>query len=784
MEVVRRSIYRSADFEIDPGLAAIRRGDEVLYLRPKTFQVLLYLLENRHRLVGKEELIESIWGGLAITDDTLVQSIVAIRRVLGDDPRRPQWVKTIPKTGYRFIGPIEEIRPGAEVSLEVTEVTTIETVIEEEVEEAYFTTPALQPPPDLPSYRRYLPAVLAVLAVAVLIFSGIWKWSENRSAVEPSLNPQPGKRSIAVLHFENQSGNADLDWLREGLSDMLITGLSRSRQLMVLSRPQLAVLLDRIGHTGGDVIRLDEGLDIARRSQAEMIVIGSFARLGERIRVDIHCHDGRNGQMQMAESLTVEHPEELLSRIDLLSLKLATQLGGSQAHSAQRPNVGGASTTSLEAYRYYSLALEKAPALDNLDAIALLEKATRLDPEFAMAYARIGSAYAVTWDFAEKSKPYLERAFQLQHRLTEKEKLYIKAWYSIANLDFTSAMRQFREIIAIDPRDIEAYWRLGCLLEGEDQFTEAIEVLKQALAIDPEAKDIYNVLGFLYADLGSHDRAVEMIEHQIALAPSEPNAYNSLGLIYHWAGRYEEAIRAYQKALALEPTFDLAMGHLGNTYFHQGRYQQAINQYRHFIGIAKTQLEKARGWGRIAWVYRSKGELAKAEEAARFELENEPTAVFNSVILALDRGNLAPVDDLMARSSKFSYTSRGARTSLRYITYIRGSISRKRGQTEAALEDFRATLRHRPPIWATDAYEDCLGNAFLELGRFDEAIGEYERVLRLNPRYPLARFHLAQALEKKGESVRAGEEYRKFLEVWKDADPDLPQLTEARRKLG
>jgi tetratricopeptide (TPR) repeat protein len=344
-------------------------------------------------------------------------------------------------------------------------------------------------------------------------------------------------------------------------------------------------------------------------------------------------------------------------------------------------------------------------------------------------------------------------------------------------------MQPLREIIAVDPRDIEAYWRLGCLLEGEDQFTEAIDVLKQALAIDPEAKDIYNVLGFLYADLGSHDQAISMIEHQITLAPSEPNAYNSLGLIYHWAGRYEEAITAYQKALALEPNYDLAMVHLGNTYFHQGRYQRAIDQYRHFIGIAKTQLERARGWGRIAWVYRRKGELAKAEEAARLELENEPTAVFNSVFLALDRGNVAPVDSLMTRSAKFSYTSRGARTSRRYTTYIRGSIALKRGQTEAALADFRATLKHRPPIWATDAYEDCLGNAYLELGRFDEAIGEYQRVLRLNPRYPLAHFHLAQAMEKKGESERAGEEYRKFLEVWKDADPDLPQMTEALRKV-
>jgi len=93
-------------------------------------------------------------------------------------------------------------------------------------------------------------------------------------------------------------------------------------------------------------------------------------------------------------------------------------------------------------------------------------------------------------------------------------------------------------------------------------------------------------------------------------------------------------------------------------------------------------------------------------------------------------------------------------------------------------------LLHQAPIWSIDAYEDCLGNAYLELGRFDEAIAEYERILKLNPNYPLAQYHLAQAYERKGQNEEARRHYESFLEVWKDADADIPEVVAAKKILG
>lgn len=782
MNQLGERVYRFEGIEVDVAQGCLKRDGAELHLRQKTFHVLLYLLEQRQRLVTKDELIERLWEGTAVGDDALVKCIVDIRKALGDNPRHPRFIKTISKSGYRFIGAVEEQRLCAPATLETKEVTTVELEYEEEFDD---DKRQLALPSRVRASRRPLAILLTALAaiLVAVVAIAIYLRPVRGPLPETTLRQVAGKKTVAVMHFENLSGSRDLDWLREGLADMLITDLSRSRSATVLSRQQLHLLLERAGYSQAARVRLDEALDIARRSQAEALVLGTFSRIDKEIRIDAHLHDGRDGHLLAAESTIVDNPAQLLMQVDLLSLKLAAHLGEASAGQDGKTGLAAVMTNNLEAYRYYSLALEKAPALDNLEAISLLEKATALDPRFAMAYARIGYAYAVTWDHAAKAKPYLEKAFQLSDRLTEKDKLYITAWYAIANLDFEGAMRPLREIIDQHPLEIEAYWRLGCLLEGEDSFEEAITVLKQALTIDPENKDIYNVLGFLYADLGRHTEAVAMIERQVALAPAEPNAHNSLGLIYDWAGRYDEAIAAFNRSLALDPKFDLATVHLANVYFRQGRYQAAIDQYRRYIQVAPSDWERARGYDRIAWVYWKKGDLKRAEAAARQQVAYEKTSVFNSVLLALERGDTTRAERLMRQSDSFNYTSRGARVSQRYVKFIRAYLALRSGKLDEALDLFNQTLKHRPPIWAIDTYEDCLANALLELGRFDEAIGEYNRVLTINPNYPLAHYHLAQAYEKKGEADKARAEYERFLQTWNAADPDIPQLIDARLRV-
>ncbi len=594
----------------------------------------------------------------------------------------------------------------------------------------------------------------------------------------------PGKQTLAVMYFDNRSASPELDWLREGLTDLLITDFSRAEKLTVLSRGQLHLLLERGGHEPGRQIRLDEALDIARQSRAEVFVLGSFAQLEEKIHIEVQLHDARTGRLLAAESLIADHPGQILDQIDLLSLKFAAHLGAAPAQRAARPGLSDVMTHDLAAYRYYSLALEKAQGLHNTEAITLLEKVVALDPQFAMAHARIGYAYAITWNYPEKAKPYFERAFQLSDRLTEKDKLYITAWYAIANMDFARAVNTFRSIVANYPFEVEAYLRLGRLLEGEDQLAAAITVLKQGLTVDPEAQALYNALSNIYSSLGRHDEAIAMHQRYVQLAPAEANAHDSLGLSCQWAGRYAEALSEYERALALKPDFEVAIIHLGNTYVQLGRYKEAINQYERYIRIPAAGEERARGYHSLTYVCLKQKDLGRAELAARQSSQHEEMRFWADLAIALAREPMTAAEQLKTRfPTKFPHPNRRAAGPQRDFHYWRGALNFKLGQPEEALAGFREALRHYPPRWQMESYEDCLANAYLALGQLDEAISEYERILRLNPNYPLAHYHLAQAYERKGLPEQARTSYERFLQVWPDADADLPEVVAAREQL-
>jgi tetratricopeptide (TPR) repeat protein/DNA-binding winged helix-turn-helix (wHTH) protein len=789
MKALGTKIYQLGPIEVDPSRGYIRRNGEEQYLRQKGFQLLVYLLEKRHRLVTKEELFDEIWEGMAVSDDALVQLIKEVRRSLGDNPRQPQFIKTFPKIGYRFIGPVEEHLIAGSATLETTETTTVEVEYEEEsatdsqlVEMAARAWPA--PRSSRWRSRRliliYLSLAIPVAAIALVIYLRPVK----RSLSEMTLPQAAGKQTVAVMHFENLSASHELDWLREGLTDMLITNLSRSTKLTVLGRQQLHLLLERLGRARSNEIQLNDALQIAQSSRADIVILGSFASVGDSIHISAQLYDARNNQALASENIVAAKPKDIIDQVDLLSLKVASHLGATTEEHDRGRGLTEAMTNNLEAYRYYSLAVEKANGFQNVEAIALLEKAVSLDPQFAMAYARIGYAYSVRWNFGETGKPYLEKAFQLSDRLTEKDRLYITAWYSIANFDYPVAIRYFQDLVAKYPLEVEAYWRLASLLQGEERPEEALNVAKRGLAVDREAKALYNQLGSIYLDLNRYDEAIEMYQYYLVLAPNEPNPHDSLGLVYQRIGRYDEAIKFYQRALALKADFEVAQIHLANVYFQQGRYREAISYYQRYIQIAPSEVERGRGHSGVCEVYLQKRDIDRAEQAASKESKSETTFSWHPLIIALERGKEAKAnklkEQLLARST---LANRGARESPRFYNYWLGYLELKSGRATEAIESFKEALKHRPPYWNIDTFEDCLANAYLKLERFDEAIAEYERVLSINPNYPLARYRLAQAYEGKGDRERARSEYHQFLDVWKDADRDLSEILAAQKRL-
>lgn len=777
-------IYRLAETELEPLSGLVKRDGQEKYLRPKTLQVLLHLLEQRPRLVTKEELLTQVWQDVAVTDDALVQSIVEIRKALGDNSQQPRFIKTFPKTGYRFIGEVETLN----ATLVVEEITSVEIEYEETVErpaEAALTETFPQAVALAPSrFRRSSPRLLAPLvALALLLPLGGYVYWRAKSEPLPaiSLPRVPGKKPVAVMYFENRANDRELDWLREGLADMLIASLSRSQRLTLLSRQQLAALLSHTGNANAAPIKLADGLEIARRAQAELFILGGFARLGDKVRIDVTLHDARTGQLQAAESLIADTPAQILTQIDLLSLKLAAHLGASLAESDAQRGLAAVMTNNLDAYRYYSLALEQAQMFQFHEAIALFEKALALDPQFALAHARIGYVYAVRMGQGEKAKPYLEKALAFGDRLSEKDKLFIAAWQANAAHDGARASEVYQELAARYPLETEVYQRLSWLLQSQNRYEEALTVTRQGLLTDPEGKDLYNALGTVCLRLGRNEEALAAFQRYLQLAPTDPNAWDSLALFHQWIGQYAEAEAAYNRALALNPESGVAILHLGHLRFQQGRYRAASEQYRRFIEIARDDNARARGCEFLAWVALQQGNAASAAAAAKEEVRYKPASLWNSLVLALQRRDQAAVTKLSETFfTPASYKLYKENGQLRIGEYQRGYVALRQGRAAEALQHFRAALQQRAVEWHIDSFESCLADAYLELGRADEAIAEYERILKINPNYPLAHYRLGQAYERKGDSTQARAAYQRFLQVWREADADLPEVLDAK----
>lgn len=761
-------IYRFDDAELDTASACLRRAGRELFLRPKAYQVLLFLVRNAGRVVTRQELQAAIWPDVVVTDDALVQCVVEIRKALGDDSRAPRYVRTTPKSGYRFVGGLGEtsVRP---VRLSVEEVTSLEVEYEEDVASASRALPAA-----LASFpRRAAVGIAAAVLVAAL---GALRWGAWMPRREPlPAAAAPIARSLVVGWFENRSGSKHLDWLREGLPDMLITDLSQTRGFSVLSRQQLRSLLARTRGSGREA-----ELELARKTKADALLAGSFTTLGERLRIDVQVQDPATGRIVSAESLTLDRPEEVLSRIDLLAAKLAATLG---APADGRRALASAMTDDLEAYRAYSLAVAKAEALHNGEALALLAHATERDPGFAMAHARIGYVYAITAGDAEKGRPYLEKAFRLSARLGEKDRLTIAAWYAVASLDFPGAIAAYRKLLAAYPLETSARTRLGLLLLGEEQSDEAVRVLKEGIAIDPEDPDLQNRLAGTYAELGQGGAALPFALRYVALAPGEANAHDTLGLVYQTNGEYAKAVAEYERAIEIGPRFEIAVRHLGNVFARLGRYREALRQFERYRALAPSSLERTSASASIAAVHLRKGDLDRAAEAAA-GLEADPQLGWLPSLVALARGDRAAAKALEEwASTETPATSRGIRPTKRWRSYCRGVVAMANGRTEDALGEFREALRHWSPIFHAETYDDCLAAAFVSLERWPDAVAECERLLRANPNDALARFRLGLARRALGDVASARKELGRFLETWQGADEDVPELVRARREI-
>ena len=762
--------YHFDDYELDLLRGCLLHGGKELPLRYQSFLLLLYFVEHPETLISKDELTSAIWSDTSVTDNALVQCVTEIRRELKDDPRNPRFIKTFPKVGYRFIADVRVVRNGHKQPALKT-LPTPQTLGTAEI-----------PAPDAPLELKHPSGWLSrawrqiSVAIALILFFSL---SGDRRPVtgQPTPPKQPGfgLPILAVFPLTNETGRQDLDWLREGLSDMILTDLAHTGRWDVLSRDKMHSL---VGDRNRTALTFDDSLQIVRSTHAAHFIMGRVSTLGQQVSIGIQIFDGRDGHLVATDSASLNDPREIVADAGLLSTDIARRLG----HSGEEPtSLADRMTSSVEAYRYYSLGVEKAEQFQTAQAVELFKKSLKFDPKFAMAYARIGYAYAVHDFQPEKGRAYLEQAQRLSASLPLMSRLYIEAWSAIARSNYDAANGILQQITQQYPDETEAVCQLSRLLRGQERVEEAATLLRNAIRINPNAKDLYNAFGLILISMGRPQEAIDAYQQYVALAPQNPNGHDSLGMAYELAGQYDFALAEYNQALALDPEFEPSIVHLGDTAYQMGRYQLALREYDRYIQVAGSSDAKALGYGDMATVYLAMNNLTQSQEAATQELRNNRGFVWHSLEIALERHQMERAAELEKELfANLPDAERGSPRDLRQEFFYRGYIELKTGDTQGAIGHFKLALRHLPPSSGIDLHEDCLANAYLDLGMIPEAIAEYKRILKINSNYPLAYYHLGLAYQRIHDRANAIATFQRFLQASASADQDSRPVVEAK----
>jgi serine/threonine protein kinase len=653
--------------------------------------------------------------------------------------------------------------------------------------------------PSRPSRARY--AYIAALIVSgVLVAAGLY----YRSYKSKNLTE---KDTIVVTDFANSTGDAVFD---DTLKTALSVSLRQSPFLNVLSGSEVAKSLRLMARAADARLTPDIARELCLRAGSKAYVAGAIGSLGSKYVLEVKAVNCQKGNTLADEQITAESKEKVLDALGQAATKLRSELGESLA-TVQKFDVPleQATTSSLEALKAYSLGRKAASEKGSAQSLPYDQRAIELDPNFAMGYAAVGIHYYNVGEPARASE-YLAKAFQLREHASERERLKITAnYYSSVTGELEKAAQTYQETIASYPREIAAHNNLGIVFAGLAQYEKAVEVTRQGIRLAPDEMTLQeNLTDYLLA-LQRFDEARQIIHEAQPRKPDNyifPAARYALAFLAsdssamaeqeQWfAGRPE-----YENfGLALASDTEAFVGHLSKARELTKRaVDSAIRADRKETGAVwraiAAQREAANGMAaearssaaaalklaptsqavkaEAALAFALAGDTVRAGSLAQdlekhFPLDTQMQALWLPAIraqLALNKENPAlalrtlQVAPLPLEFGVITFAANAAGSCL-YPTYVRGAAYLAAGQGRAAAAEFQKILDHSGIVW------NCWTGALAHLGK--------ARANALESR-------AAQGADADAARVRAITAYRDFLTLWKDADPDIPILREAK----
>jgi TolB-like protein/DNA-binding winged helix-turn-helix (wHTH) protein/Flp pilus assembly protein TadD len=531
-------------YVLDAERGSLLRGGDELALRPKTFAVLQFLLENAGRLVSKDEIMAAVWLNVAITDDVLVQSVGEIRRALGDDG--PRLIRTVPRRGYRFEGAVSVVDP------------VPPSRDERDPPAAQIPEPSHSGPRPV-SIRLALAVALIVLLAAAALWQGIrTDWAFRNPAGVPERagdGSAPVGAALAILPMVHQGDDPARAYFADGLTQDIINALGRFSALTVMS---WNAVLPYKGQPAPPQ-------ELGRRLGVAYLVEGSVRRTDDRVRVSAQLVDTAGGRVLW--SARYDEPlADLFALQDRITAQIVAALAVRVTQLEER-RVLAKPTDNLEAYDYV---LRARPALQRptraglVEARAFLRRALELDPNYAAAHAALAETFytAASLGFAESPATFLGRAEELAGKALSLDANEVRARIILGRIQLVrqrhkQAEAEIERAIAINPNDAGAIAGRGNVLMWLGQTDAAVAALEQAQRIDPDLNTMDRfALGLAYYLSRRYERAAEQAELNLRDETGAGLSRVVLAAAYGQLARADDAERVAATIRRTDPTFD------------------------------------------------------------------------------------------------------------------------------------------------------------------------------------------------------------------------------------
>jgi DNA-binding winged helix-turn-helix (wHTH) protein/tetratricopeptide (TPR) repeat protein len=776
-----RQLYEFGPFRIDPEQRQLLRQNQPVPLQPKAFDILLVLVENSEKVVSKDDLMKSVWPDTFVEESNLAQHIFVLRKTLGDAVEEKRYIVTVPGRGYRFAQTVRSVALEEVDEREVAVATSADQ--EEQIVVASRSLAKVTIDREKTRSPRLWMAVAAVV-VAILVSAGLY-WRAQR---KPKLTE---KDTIVLADFDNKTGDPVFDGtLRQGLSAQL----EQSPFLNLLSDSRIVQTLALMSQPKDARLTPELTREVCQRSASAAVLSPSIGQIGARYLLTltaVNCSTGDSLASAQAEAVDKNHVLDALGRTasDLRS-KLGESLASVQKYDVPPEDV---TTSSLEALQAYSLG-KRAENLNRGECLTFYQRAISLDPNFAQAYVGMG-VYYYNQDDGARGTQYLRKAYELRQRVSEREKLAIETMYAMIALgDCEAAFKSEVLFTQTYPQNYGGFTNLGVFAGCLGDYDRSLAAGQQAMKLNPAVAKNYSnlIIDYLHLNRLDEARAVEQDakNHNLDSTFAHANLY----LVEFLRHDHEAMEREVAEANVGHPGGnELVLYNESDTAAYSGHFVEARKLTRQGVDVAlrsddKETAAECEAEAAVREALVGNATLAKGQAKGVVAHSNgKDTEAMAAVALGLagdtaDAARLA--DDLSKRFPEDTVVR------YNFLPAIGAVIALAKGDPAKAVEALASAtpyeLGQTTQLASFVLYPVYLRAQGYLAGKQATAAAEFQKILDHpglvvnEPIGALAHLGLGRAYVLSHDSVKAKAEYKNFLSLWKDADPDIPILTQAK----